>query len=494
MEPKDTRAVAEMIPNDATIALSGSGGGLLEADYLLRALENRFLETGEPNNLTLIHALGIGDGKGSGVGRFAHKGMVRRVIGGHWSWAPRMQKLARDNEIEAYSLPAGIIQTLFREVGAGRPGVITSTGLGTFVDPLHGGGKCNSSAVEDIVERVHFGGKEMLWYKPFKVDVAIACGSSVDPNGNIAHFREPADLDAFATALAGHNCGGQVFVQVGKVLAAPICPARLVCIPGILVDEVVVDEDQQQTSAGGYDPAISGEVPPPPEIGVGTMPQGIRHIICARAVAELLPGKSVNFGFGIPDGIPAVAKSLGKKIYWSTVEQGLHNAELLGGALFGAGRYPQAILSSNSQFDFYNGGGVDIAFLGMGQMDKKGNVNVSWIGEDIVGPGGFIDITQQAKKVVFCGTFEAKGLKVEANAGKIAIDQHGEIPKLVDKVRHITFSGQRAVETEQHVLYVTERAVFDLTANGVRLIEVAAGVDLQKDVLQRMEFEPLVDF
>jgi len=493
MELKQAQEIAEKIPNGATVALSGSGGGLLEADHLLSEIEKRFLETGEPKDLTLVHALGIGDGKGSGVGCFAHKGLVRRVIGGHWSWAPRMQKLARNNDIEAYSLPAGIIQTLFREIGAGRPGVITSTGLGTFVDPLHGGGKCNAQAVEDIVERVHFAGEELLWYKPFKVDVAIVCGSAVDPNGNIAHFREPADLDAFSAALAGYNSGGQVFVQVGKVLDVPICPARLVCIPGVLVDEVVLFEDQQQTSAGRYDPAISGEEPPPLEIGVGRMPEGIRHIVCSRAVKELLPGTSVNFGFGIPDGIPAVAKSLGKEIYWMTVEQGLHNAELLGGALFGAGRYPQAIISSNDQFDFYNGGGVDIAFLGMGQIDKKGNVNVSWIGEDIVGPGGFIDITQKAKKVVFCGTFEAKGLKVEEKAGNIAIHKHGEIPKLVESVRHITFSGQRAIETKQQVLYITERAVFDLAPEGVRLIEIAPGVDLQNDVLQRMQFEPLVE-
>ncbi|MBF0276602.1 MAG: acyl CoA:acetate/3-ketoacid CoA transferase [SAR324 cluster bacterium] len=489
------REIAEKIPDEATLALSGSGGGLLEADYILQAIENCFLETGHPKNITLVHALGIGDGKGSGVGRFAHKGMVRRVVGGHWSWAPEMQKLARNNEIEAYSLPAGMIQTLFREIGAGRPGVISSTGLGTFADPIHGGGKCNSRAKEEIVERVHFAGEELLWYKPFEVDVAIVCGSALDVNGNISTSREAADIDVFSVALAGHNSGGQVFAQVGRVLETGICPARLVCIPGVLIDEVVVYKEQQQTSAGVYDPIISGEREPPPEIGVGAPPEGVRRIVCARAAEELQAGKSVNFGFGIPDGIPALARELGKNIDWMSVEQGLHNAELLGGALFGAGRYPQAILSSNDQFDFYNGGGVDLAFLGMGQIDRHGNVNVSWIGEDIVGPGGFIDITQSAKKVVFCGTFEAKGLKVTQNDdGRISIQQYGEIGKIVEEVRHITFSGNRALETGQQVLYITERAVFDLTSDGIRLIEISPGVDLQRDVLERIPFEPLIAF
>jgi acyl CoA:acetate/3-ketoacid CoA transferase len=484
----DAAAMAREVFDGAVVVLSGSGGGLQEADHIAEAIEERFLATGHPRNLTLVHGLGIGDGVKTGISRFAHKGMVKRVIGGHWTWSKRMQQLARENEIEAYTLPAGPIQTLLREIGAGRHGLVTHIGLHTFADPRHGGGRCNARATEELVEVIQLGDKELLWYKPFKVDFALVRGTAADPQGNLTSRDEPADMDVFAAAMAAHNCGGKVFAQVRDALTEPISPARAVSLPGVFVDSVCRFADQTQTTGAPYDPSMSGAVAAPSARTASAMPQGLRYLIARRAAQELRPGKCVNFGFGVPDGIPAIAQAEGLEIGWTTIEQGPHNGELLGGHLFGATRYPSAIVKSTEQFDFFSGGGVDIAFLGMGELDAQGNVNVSWLGENIVGPGGFVDITQRAKKVVFCGAFEAKGLEVEHSGGRTKIIRHGCVPKIVEEVRHITFSGARARADKQQVLYVTERAVFELAADGLRLVEVADGVDPAVDVLDRLPF------
>lgn len=484
----DADRMAAEVFDGATVVLSGSGGGLQEADLIAAAIERRFLETGHPRDLTLVHALGIGDGVASGISRFAHEGMVRRVIGGHWTWSPRMQRLAREDRIEAYTLPAGVIQTLLREAGAGRHGLVTPIGLHTFADPRLGGGRCNARATEALVEVVQLGGRELLWYKPLKIDFALVRGTAADPSGSLTSREEPADMDALAAALAAHNGGGRVFAQVRDLLEGPIVPARDVSVPGVLVDLVCRHAGQTQTTGAGYDATMSGRLAPPAERAAPALPEGVRYLIARRAARELRPGQCVNFGFGVPDGIPAVAQHEGIEIGWTTIEQGPHNGELLGGHLFGATRYPSAIAKSTEQFDFYSGGGIDIAFLGMGELDAEGNVNVSWLGEDIVGPGGFVDITQRAKKVVFCGTFEAKGLEVEQAGGLVRIRRYGAVPKLVPKVRHVTFSGRRARAEGQQVLYVTERAVFELQPGGLRLVEVPPGVDVRRDVLERLPF------
>jgi acyl CoA:acetate/3-ketoacid CoA transferase len=484
--------VAAGIANGATVAICGSGT-LLEPDALLSAIEHSFLTTGHPRDLTIVHALGIGDGQGSGLERLAHKGLVRKVIGGHWSWSAKMQGLARDNEIAAYTLPAGVIMTLMREIGAGRPGLITHIGLGTFADPAVNGGRCNESAVETIVERIEIDGLPYLRYKPFKVDVALVRGSVADPSGNITLAHEAADLDAYALALAAHNSGGKVYVQVRELSEAPFVPARMVRIPGVLVDEVVHVPDQRQCLVADYDPQISGECLPASEAVEAPLAEDIRRIIAQRAADEFKSGMSLNFGFGIPAGIPSLLAERGlQDQYWGTIEQGIHNGRMMGGAMFGAARFPQAIVTSLDQFDFYSGGGVDLAFLGMGEMDQFGNVNVSSLGGRLVGPGGFVDITQGARKVVFCGAFEAKGLQVARHGTELEIAQVGEVPKLVAQVSHITFSGPQALLAGKEVLYVTERAVFRLVEGGVELIEVAQGVDVQRDVLDRMAFKPLV--
>lgn len=487
----DPAAFAASVPDGATIALTGSGI-FLEADALFAALEASFLATGHPRDLTLVHALGIGDGRDSGLNRFAHEGMTRRVIGGHWSWSPRMQALARDNRIAAYSFPAGVISTLLRESGAGRPGVVTRIGLGTFADPRLDGGRCNAAATEDLVEVVRFDGRDYLRYKPLRIDVALVRGSTADRFGTISFEQEPADLDAYAVALAAHNCGGRVYAQVAGLRDGRVTPSRLGRLPGILVDGVVLAPDARRTYLPVDDPRLAGALPGVAEPAPPEVPTGLRRIIAERALAELAGARSVNFGFGIPGGIPALVKAAGEVPYWGTIEQGIHNGDMLDGPMFGAARDPDAIVPSIDQFDFYSGGGIDVAFLGMGEMDGDGNVNVSKIGGTLVGPGGFIDITQTARKVVFCGAFEAKGLAVSRADGGIRIERAGSVPKLVERVEHITFSGPQARRNGQEVLYVTERAVFRLGAEGVDLIEVAAGVDVRRDVLDRMRFVPQV--
>ena len=479
------------IHDGATIAITGSGGGLLEADVLFQAIETRFKQTGHPRNLTVIHSLGLGDGKGSGLGRFAHARMVKRIIGGHWIWSSAMQALAHDNQIEGYCFPSGVIATLFREIGAGRPGVITRVGLKTFVDPRLGGGKMNASTRDDLVEVVQIEGDEYLRYKPIKIDFAILVASAADDKGNLTTRHEPADLDIFAVALAAHNSGGRVIAQV-KSKSRDYVPARLVKVPGIMVNTVVEISEQRQCAISDYDPSISGE-----KLSAvseeSPLPEGIRLLVAQRAARELGKNQSVNFGFGFPGAIPSILAAQGRQHdYWGSVEQGVHNGDMLDGVMFGAGRNADAILPMVDQFDFYSGGGIDVTFLGMGELDAEGNVNVSQLGTTVVGPGGFMDIAHGAKKIVFCGTFETKGLQVKQQGGRLEIIAAGSIPKLVRHVRHVTFSGAQACLEGKEVLYITERAVFRLDPEGVRLLEITDGIDLRRDILSRMGFVPLM--
>ncbi|MGI9421192.1 MAG: acyl CoA:acetate/3-ketoacid CoA transferase [Geminicoccaceae bacterium] len=488
---------ADLVPDGATVAIAGSGGGLIEPDALLAAIERRFLTTGHPRNLAVVHALGIGARGERGISRLAHPGMVRRVIGGHWTWSPQMQALARENAIEAFTLPAGAIMLLMREIGAGRPGLFTHVGLGTFADPRNGGGACNDRArqAEPLVELVRFDGEEKLRYRPFSVDVGIIRGSEADERGNLSTAREAADIDVTGVALAAHNSGGVVLAQAQNRVARGALPPRSVTVPGILIDAVLIDPDQPQTHQGpGYDDSLFDRgLNAETEAAAEPLPTGIRRVIASRAAAELEAGNSVNFGFGIPGGIPALLREAGRlDEVWISVEQGMHNGQLLDGDLFGAARYPDAMVSSLAQFDFYSGGGLDVACLGMAELDRQGHVNVSRLGPDVVGPGGFVDITQNARKVVFCGSFEAKGSMVDITDRGLVIRQHGQIRKLVEQVAEISFSADYARRQGRTVLYVTERAVFRLAGEGIELIEIADGVDLEQDVLARMAFSPAI--
>jgi len=484
---------AALVKDGDTVALIGGGGGLCEASCLHEAIEKRFLDTQHPRALTVIHSLGIGDRNSRGMNRFAHEGMVKRVIGGHWVWSPRMQQLARDNKIEAYVFPGGVAMQLLREIGAGRPGLLTHVGLGTFCDPRVEGGRMNTAAREDLIDVISIDGKELLRYKPFKVNVAVIKGSFADAHGNISLDQEPANVDIYAAALAAHNSGGKVIAQVRTAVEVGALPARSVRVPGALVDAVVVDPEQRMGYDVVYDPTMSGEIKGPAK-PYDAQPFGVRQLIARRAADELFDGAVLNYGFGIPDGVARLISERGHRDrYYQTIEHGTYGGELLEGTLFGYARNATAMIDGPSQFDFYSGGGLDLAFLGFGEIDAVGNVNVSKLGGTTVGPGGFIDIAQNARKVVFCGTFDAKGTKLDIGGGKLAIGKHGEVTKLVNKVEQITYSGPEGIKRGQEAVYVTERAVFRLTPKGLVLTEVAPGIDVKRDVIDRMQFAPIIE-
>ena len=485
---------ARLVADGDTVAISGNGAGMISAEAVFAAIEARFLETGHPRDLTLVHSLGLGDRDTLGTNRFAHAGLVRKVIAAHFTWSPRMQQLVREEQVEAYCLPGGVIQQLLREIGAGRPGLFTHSGLGTFVDPRQDGGRCNARSRDTLVELLHIDGQEILRYKPFKVDVAIVRGTYADERGNISPEDEAIDMDVHSIALAARNSGGTVIAQVREVVPPGGLHARHVRIPGILVDAVVTAPEQQQFYGLDYDPTVSGACRARLDDAPADVPARLeRRIIARRAALELRPGASLNFGFGMPGGIFGVIAEagLGDRL-WMSVEQGVHNGRMLDDALFGAARNADAIVPSIEQFDYYSGGGVDIAFLGVGETDARGNVNVSHLGGTLIGPGGFIEIAQNAKKVVFCGTFDAQGTRLAFEDGALRILQPGKVRKFVDRVERITFSGDYARARGQEVLYVTERAVFRLAGNGLRLDEIAPGVVIERDILPHMAFAPAI--
>ena len=490
----DADAAARLIRDGDSVAVTGNGAGMVSGEAILASIEDRFLRTGHPRDLTVVHSLGIGDRHTLGINRLAHEGLVRRVIAGHFTWSPRMQQLIREEKVEAYSFPAGALQLLLREIGAGRPGLITETGLGTFVDPRQDGGACNARSRDELVVLLTVGGKEHLRYKPFRVDVAIVRGTYADPRGNISPEEEPIDLDLHSVALAAHNSGGLVLAQVRQLVEAGRLNPRSIRIPGILVDHIVEAPEQEQFYGRGYDPTVTGSQRALLDGTAPELPSRLdRRIIARRAALELRGGVSLNFGFGIPGGnFGIIAEEGTGHELWLSVEQGVHNGRMLDDALFGAARNPEVIVPSVEQFDFYSGGGIDIAFLGMGEVDAAGNVNVSHLGGTLIGPGGFMDISQNAKKVVFCGTFDAQGGHVEFVKGKLRVVQQGRVRKIVPKVERITFSGEFARLRGREVLYVTERAVFRLEERGLTLIEVAPGLDLEDDVLRYLDFRPQV--
>ena len=483
-----------MVSNGDTVAVSGNGAGMTSAEAIFAAIEKRFLETGEPHGLTLVHSLGLGDRGDLGTNRFAHEGMLSRVIAAHFTWSARIQQLIRDEKIEAYCFPGGVVQQLLREIGAGRPGLITHSGLGTFVDPRQDGGRCNKRSTAELVELLNIDGREVLRYKPFKVDVALIRGTYADLKGNISPEEEAVDLDIYSMALAAHNSNGMVLAQVRQVVESGTLKARSVRVPGIIVDAVVEDNAQELFYGSPYDSTISGTHRAHLGRLSTELPKKLpRRIIARRAAMELRPGASLNFGFGIPGGIFGVIaeQGIGDSL-WMSLEQGTHNGRMLDERLFGAARNPDALVPSVDQFDYYSGGGIDQTFLGMGEADARGNVNVSHLGGNLVGPGGFMEIAQNAKCVVFCGTFDAQGSEVAFEDGKLRIVRPGKIQKFVKAVERITFSGEYARQNKQEVIFVTERCVFRLDAEGLRLTELAPGIELERDILPYMAFRPIV--
>ena len=490
-----SKEAAEMVKDGMTVGLS-SFLAYGQPETLCKALGQRFDTTGTPNNLTLFYSAPVGIPDGSGVDHLAREGLVKRVVAGHWNLHPAMGKLAMENKIEAYNLPQGALSRLTREMAAHGPGVFSHVGLNTFVDPRVSGGRLNERTTEDLVEVCVIEEKEYLRFKPLKLDIVFIRGSYADENGNISVEKEGLSIDIASMAQAAHNNGGKVVAQVEKIVPAGTLDPWKVKIPGFMVDAIVLPDDPmdqaQCRGADGFDGSICGEGRVPAE-AITPIPLDARKIIARRAAMFLKKDISVNLGIGMPEMVAKVAAEEGfTDIMTLTVESGAIGGTPRSGKAFGANTNVEAILDQPAQFDFYDGGGLDQCYLGLAQADGDGNVNVSMFNGRLAGCGGFIDIAQNSHQVTFCGTFTAGGLEIETGNGELKIVKEGRNPKFVANVDQVTFSARYAVENGQPVHFVTERAVFRLGKDGLELIEIAPGIDMQKDILDLMAFRPII--
>ena len=486
-------AIALISDNDVVTTTGFVQSCIPEA--LHAALERRFVETASPKGLTLIMTAGAGDSKGLGTGRFHHEGLLSRVIAANFGRMPKVAQAAQANKITGYNLPQGVISQLYRACAAGQPGLFSKVGLHTYVDPRFGGGRVNKVTTEEIVKVVEVDGDEWLFYTATKIDIAFIRGTSADPNGNISLEKEALTLDNLAQAMAARNNGGIVIAQVERIVEAGSIRPKDVKVPGILVDCVVVAEPELHRMNYGsqHNPALSGEIRVP-ITSMAKMVLDDRKIIARRAAFELPPNGVVNLGVGAPEGISAVANEEKITPYITlTTEAGAVGGVLASGSSFGSATNADSIIDQNQMFDFYDGGGLDMTCLGMAECDEEGNVNTSKFGGKLNGCGGFINISQNARSVVFAGTFTAGGLQVAIEDGKLRIIKEGRARKFLKKVEQMTFSGTYARKRKQPVYYVTERCVFLLSQNGLQLIEVAPGIDIDRDILPHMDFKPIID-
>ena len=504
---------AELIPDNATIGVAGMGlSGW--AEEIACAIRDRFKETGHPCNLTLKQGSAMGDwGYGNqfegweknrrtepdrehgvrGVSRFgeAGPGLITKWASAHIGSAFALCDLARAEQLESYCLPQGVIVNLWREIAAGRPGLLTKTGLGTFVDPRVEGGRMNACAKDEIVKVVEFEGEEYLFYPGFQVDVALLRGTIADEKGNISFAHESVINEGLAVAEAGKHCGGIVIVQVEYLAKKETLNPKEIKIPGILVDYVVQAKDPKsswQAEGVYWEPSYSGHIRIP-LTAIEPLPFDERKVICRRCAMEIRKGNLINLGVGMPADVSKVVAEEGllDDVTMST-ESGMVGGIPSALPSFGSAYNPEAIITPNDMFDFIHGGGLDVTCLGIGEVDGYGNNNVSRMGKRLTGPGGFIDITRSTPKVIFAGTLMGKA-KLKIGNGKLIVEEEGTIQKFVEKVGQITFSGQYASK-DQEVLYITERAVFKLIDHKMTLIEIAPGIDLQRDIIDRIGFVP----
>ena len=489
-----------LIKDDVTLCVEGFNLNV-HPHELMYALEDRFLTTGSPKNLTLVYNAGMGsgpgpDGKGYAVNRIAKEGLLKKVIAGHINLAPALGKLIADNKVVAYNIPQGTLSHMYRDAAAKRVGTITTVGLGTFVDPRQEGCRLNPSTTEPINQVIEIDGQEQLFYKRLSLDICLLRGTYADEKGNISMEKECLFMDNLSVATAVHANGGIVIVQVEALVKGGSLQPKMT-IPGVLVDYVVVVPENKNmpevSDPGLIDMHVGKYRVPRIELG-NPPPLDERKIIGRRAAMELFKGAAVNLGVGMPEQVALIAGEEGVfENFTLTVEAGNFGGLPKPVPLFGCSTNVEAIIPQANQFDFYDGGGLDLAFLGLAQCDQMGNINVSKMGTKIPGCGGFLNIAENSRKVIFCGTLTGKGLKIEVKDGKLSIPSEGSIKKFLNDLDQITFNGKLAIARKQPVMFITERAVFDLTPKGLRLLEVAPGVDIEKHILPNLEFAPIIE-
>ena len=492
-----SREAAALVQDNMTVAVGGFITYGVPEDCLV-SLQKRYVETSSPKDLTLLHIAAVGDGAEGGANHFGEPGLCKRMICAHIGLEPRLNALAVSNQIEAFLIPQGVASHLTRAIAGKKPGVLTHVGLKTFCDPRLEGCKANQAARDgghEVVELVHIGEKDCLLYKSMPIDVCFVKGVLADESGNISLKGEANITEQLELAAAAHNSGGIVVVEVEKLVQAGTIPANEVAIHGFMVDYVVVGDPaytRQCLAYEGYRAEMCGALKIPVS-EVAPAPFDVRKLIARRCAFEIQAGQLVNLGLGVPDLVGKILAEEGcSDAITLSIESGVLGGVTLGGTLLGGTINPESIYKMPDIFDIYDGGGIDAGFLGAAEIDAMGNVNVSKFAGRVVGPGGFINITQNAKKVCFAGTFTAGKMQIEIRDGKLDIVKDGGSIKFKKALEQVTYSGEYAAEAGQEALYVTERAVFKLTPKGIMLTEIAPGVDLQRDILDKMEFRPLI--
>ncbi len=496
--------MAQVITSDEAARLIRDGDHVAVSSFTAISMaEDVFVSIGEryekeqhPKNISIYHVSGVGDYKpgGRGLNHLAHEGLIGRIYGAHAAPYPDLSPMMADGRIETYMVPQGVCCHIMRAMAGGEDGLLTKVGLNTFADPRLDGCKINQSCKEDVVELVNVCGKELLYYKAFPIDICLLKATYADEDGNISCENEPLILEQLEVAGATHRWGGKVVVQVHKIVKRGSLHPRKIKIPSVLVDYIVVGRKENTYQTHFFEdekPELTGDLKVPAE-AIEAMPFGLRKIAARRGALEIKPGTFVNIGGGMSEGVANVAseEGLADKILLG-VESGLIGGVPVVGAI-GTAYNPEVVIRQPECFDLYNGGLLDITFLGSAQIDREGNVNVTKFNGKVIGPGGFVNITQNTKSIRFIGSFTGGKTEIESGDGKLKVVSDGKFLKFVDHVEQVSFSGKQGVANGQDVLYITERAVFRLVEGGIMLIEIAPGVDLEKDILSKMEFRPMI--